>query len=54
MEEIEQALAAMPDGKVPGMDDIQAEIWKATRAIANTLLWKLCVKIWEKREKSID
>ena len=38
------------DGKSPGIDDIPAEMWKASGEEGVDLLWRLCTKIWKREE----
>jgi exonuclease III len=49
-EEVQMALKQLPNNKSPGIDNIPAEIWKASGDTGVTLLWKLCTKIWNTKE----
>ena len=48
--EVEAALNQLGNGKSPGIDDIPAEMWKATGEEGIDLLSHLCLLIWKKEE----
>ena len=45
--EVEAALNQLGNGKSPGIDDIPAEMWKATGEEGIDLLWHLCLLMEE-------
>ena len=52
--EVELALKQLTDAKSPGIDNIAAEIWKATGEEGIDLMWHLCCSIWQKKEWPLD
>ena len=48
--EVELALKQLKDAKSPEIDNIAAEIWKATGEEGIDLMWHLCCSIWQKKE----
>ena len=53
-DEIRQALYQLANGKSTGVDELPAELWKATGELGIDLLWKLCKAIWEQQERPTD
>jgi len=53
-EEVKHALNKMSNGKSTGIDDIPAELWKASGEKGIDLLWKLCNHIWKSQEWPTD
>ena len=49
-EEVTIALKQLKNGKSSGVDDIPAELWKMSGKEGVTLIWKLCIAIWKRRE----
>ena len=52
--EVELALKQLKDAKSSGIDNIAAEIWKATGEEGIDLMWHLCCRIWQKKEWPLD
>ena len=48
--EVEQAMDQMKNAKSPGIDEIPAELWKATGKEGVDIMWRLCCRIWKEQE----
>ena len=48
--EVDWAHGNIGNGKVPGMDDIPIELWKAAGEEGVGILWRICKLIWTKGE----
>ena len=54
VEEVKRAIKALKDGKTPGIDQINAEMWKADEQITATLLIDILHDIWESEEAPLS
>jgi hypothetical protein len=48
--EVVQALQQLNNGKSPGIDEIPAEMWKASGEEGIDIMWRLCKVIWRDEE----
>ncbi|XP_072014901.1 uncharacterized protein [Amphiura filiformis] len=48
--EVEQVMDQMKNAKSPGIDEIPAELLKATGKEGVDIMWRLCCRIWKEQE----
>ncbi len=54
LSEVRHAMHQLRSEKSPGIDDIPAELWKATGDEGIHIMWQLCTKIWKTAQWPIE